>query len=434
MGDCDRCSGDDGISYSCNYCSGEYCSTHRLPENHHCPGLRITEFEKSQDHSSRFRNWIDHLQDRSTKPWRSISPEAVDADDIDSRPPPDHEDDDPPQEDTDGDTPRKTSDSGPEPMDTDDIQTYGSPRDPDVESTPDLTIDSASTTSPTNASSTEGAPDTASRPNPFAGLRAAYTAFKSGLVRVNRGISTAASELVSLTILAIKPALVLVLIGGLAIAVGPLSATVLLPGPVGETVDDILDGGGTPAVADGNTTTTATTAVSSSPETTTTAVSTELNETRVERLIHEYVNERRSAHGLPAMAWDWRLQDIANYHSRDMVRNDYFAHESPDGNTMEQRYFQHEYDCEVPTGNGEYATGGENIAYTYYEERMRSDDGTTHYYDTNRELARGIVNQWMNSTGHRENILRDYWQNEGIGVEVTETSEGTRVYATQNFC
>lgn len=40
----------------------------------------------------------------------------------------------------------------------------------------------------------------------------------------------------------------------------------------------------------------------------------------------------------------------------------------------------------------------------------------------------------MNSTGHRKNILRDYWQNEGIGVYFVEIDGKARVYATQNFC
>ena len=40
----------------------------------------------------------------------------------------------------------------------------------------------------------------------------------------------------------------------------------------------------------------------------------------------------------------------------------------------------------------------------------------------------------MNSPGHRENLLEPYWSEEGIGIAATETSDGTKVYATQNFC
>lgn len=56
-------------------------------------------------------------------------------------------------------------------------------------------------------------------------------------------------------------------------------------------------------------------------------------------------------------------------------------------------------------------------------------------YDTPEGLATGIVDSWMNSTGHRENILRPYWNGEGIGIEIVETGDGmTKVWATQNFC
>jgi uncharacterized protein YkwD len=40
----------------------------------------------------------------------------------------------------------------------------------------------------------------------------------------------------------------------------------------------------------------------------------------------------------------------------------------------------------------------------------------------------------MNSTGHRENILKSHWENEGIGIYIIEIDGKTRVYATQNFC
>jgi uncharacterized protein YkwD len=40
----------------------------------------------------------------------------------------------------------------------------------------------------------------------------------------------------------------------------------------------------------------------------------------------------------------------------------------------------------------------------------------------------------MNSTGHRENILRPFWESEGIGVAIEDVNGQTRVYATQNFC
>ena len=66
--------------------------------------------------------------------------------------------------------------------------------------------------------------------------------------------------------------------------------------------------------------------------------------------------------------------------------------------------------------------GGENIAFL---------DG---YYGVNnpgnRNTAITIVDGWMNSPGHRENILTPDWRSEGVGVAVS----GDVVYVTQNFC
>jgi uncharacterized protein YkwD len=56
------------------------------------------------------------------------------------------------------------------------------------------------------------------------------------------------------------------------------------------------------------------------------------------------------------------------------------------------------------------------------------------YHDTEEELAKGIVTQWMNSPGHRENILTPDWQREGLGIEATMQDGNIAVYATQNYC
>jgi uncharacterized protein YkwD len=110
-----------------------------------------------------------------------------------------------------------------------------------------------------------------------------------------------------------------------------------------------------------------------------------------------------------------------------MADREYFSHVSPDGDDFSDRYQQFGYQCRAPTGDGTYLTGGENIAQTWYDTPIRGGV----QYTTEAELARGLVNQWMNSSGHRENVLADAWRNEGVGISVTD--EG-KVYATQNFC
>ena len=144
----------------------------------------------------------------------------------------------------------------------------------------------------------------------------------------------------------------------------------------------------------------------------------------LERLVHQEVNERRDAHGLNELAFDDDLREVARYHSRDMAEADYFAHTAPDGETLGDRYQRFEYECRVPMGDGRYATGGENIFMTAYSGYTYSEAA----------IANRIVEGWMESPGHRENLLRDYWRAEGIGVSVTERDGRTVVYVTQNFC
>jgi len=155
---------------------------------------------------------------------------------------------------------------------------------------------------------------------------------------------------------------------------------------------------------------------------------------KIEQRIHYYVNQERSEEGLPPLSFDRELQEIARGHSRDMAEEEYFSHISLDGVAVEGRYENAGYDCEIHTETRGrtriYQTGGENIAQSYWQTQIATQSGETVFFDTNDGIARGIVNQWMNSSGHRENLLQEYWRNEGIGVY----KDGDAVYATQNFC
>jgi uncharacterized protein YkwD len=155
-----------------------------------------------------------------------------------------------------------------------------------------------------------------------------------------------------------------------------------------------------------------------------------INATAVEYHVHAEINERRAEHGLSPLEFDGQLQQIAREHSKDMANRSYFSHKGPAGDNFADRYTKAGYDCRVALSGNSYATGGENIAYTWYDRRVEMQ-GETQYYHNSSEVANGLVNWWMNSTGHRENILKPYWRSEGIGVNVTDAG---KVYATQNFC
>lgn len=161
-----------------------------------------------------------------------------------------------------------------------------------------------------------------------------------------------------------------------------------------------------------------------------------INRSAIEHQIHHFINEERAERGLNPISFTEDLREVARYHSRDMADGRYFAHESPSGQDFAGRYEKFGIDCSVRVSPNMKSGGAENIAYTYADSDIRTDDGRTINHERNEtKIARGLVNQWMNSPGHQENILQSYWNNEGIGIAITEDEEGrTIVYATQNFC
>jgi len=157
-----------------------------------------------------------------------------------------------------------------------------------------------------------------------------------------------------------------------------------------------------------------------------------INVGQIELLIHNGINSEREKNGLPSMAWNEKLNLIARGHSQDMIDRAYFEHDSPDGHDFAWRYAQGGYSCNIEVGNTIY-NGAENIfqGYTYsYPERIVYS-GTGKKYSTNEEIAADAVNGWMNSPGHRQNILEPFWKSEGIGIAIALNGE---LYATENFC
>ena len=99
------------------------------------------------------------------------------------------------------------------------------------------------------------------------------------------------------------------------------------------------------------------------------------------------VNEQRAKNGLKALTANWELSRVARYKSRDMVDNRYFSHTSPTYGTPFQ----------MLTAFGlTYRTAGENIAY-------------------GQRTPQAVVSAWMDSSGHRANILNASYTQIGVG-------------------
>src|ERR671918_1910162 len=107
------------------------------------------------------------------------------------------------------------------------------------------------------------------------------------------------------------------------------------------------------------------------------------------------LNAERARHGLPRLRLNKKLSAAARRHARDMVRRDYFAHDSLSGGTFVDRIRQSGY----LKGAGSWSLG-ENLAWGSH----------------NRAAPRAITEMWMNSAGHRANILSPAFREVGIGL------------------
>ena len=159
----------------------------------------------------------------------------------------------------------------------------------------------------------------------------------------------------------------------------------------------------------------------------------------IERWVFTFTNEARQAHGLPVLSHDQTISRIARAHSENMVATGVFSHDL-NGQDPTDRALAAGYDCTGPDGH--YGLG-ENIATEHRVQRWTcsgSDDSSCRvklYHETEREVARGLVDGWMGSPGHRENILDRGYFRIGVGVAVEISSRYSQddegFYATQNF-
>ncbi len=109
--------------------------------------------------------------------------------------------------------------------------------------------------------------------------------------------------------------------------------------------------------------------------------------TTYEQEVIRLVNEIRVQNGLKPLTYDWELSRVAHYKSQDMKDNSYFAHNSPVYGTPFQM---------IRNFGINFRSAGENIAKGY-------------------ATAQAVVNGWMNSSGHRANILNANYTKIGVG-------------------
>lgn len=114
------------------------------------------------------------------------------------------------------------------------------------------------------------------------------------------------------------------------------------------------------------------------------------------------VNSERATAGCGALTIDSRLATAARNHSGDMAKRAFFAHDTPEGVTVGTR---------VTNAGYSWSMVGENIA-------MGQTD------------AKSVMRDWMNSSGHRANILNCKYRHIGVGLAY---DGNRRPYWTQDF-
>lgn len=158
-----------------------------------------------------------------------------------------------------------------------------------------------------------------------------------------------------------------------------------------------------------------------------------IDKNELEKKIHLLTNQYRVQNGLVALSLDDDLSGIARNHSQDMAARNYFSHDSPEGIDPTGRGTSHGYKCEKRIGNVIYSGIAENIFQNNLYDQYWITNGVITSYDWNtlEDIAQSTVDGWMNSAGHRQNILTETYDAEGIGVEI---SSNDKVYITQDFC
>ncbi|KPI50516.1 sporulation protein [Clostridioides difficile] len=130
--------------------------------------------------------------------------------------------------------------------------------------------------------------------------------------------------------------------------------------------------------------------------------STNENFSAYQKEVVDLVNIERSKAGLNPLTLDSSISNVATKKSQDMIDNNYFSHNSPT--------YGSPFDMLKKFGIS-YKTAGENIAM-------------------GQKTPKEVVNAWMNSEGHRKNIMNPNFSKIGVGVA---QKSGGSIYWTQIF-
>lgn len=149
----------------------------------------------------------------------------------------------------------------------------------------------------------------------------------------------------------------------------------------------------------------------------------ELDLAKAEQLIFERTNEIRVNHDQNELSRDQCLDEYARKHSRDMAEYGYsIRHGGPNGESWTERASKIQSECGGVVSENIHSGPADVKTYIYgTSEAIRLSSPAN--------LAEYAVRGWMNSPGHRENILDSQWLEVGVGV----ATDGEDIYFTILF-
>ena len=123
------------------------------------------------------------------------------------------------------------------------------------------------------------------------------------------------------------------------------------------------------------------------------------NASAAEQEVFDLVNQERESAGVSPLSWCDGLGECAKAHSNDMCDRGFFSHVNPEG--------------EDPSGRGRAGHAG---SYTFSPIVPDPYYGVAENIAMGQNSAQEVMNAWMNSPGHRANILNGGYTHIGVGV------------------
>jgi uncharacterized protein YkwD len=132
--------------------------------------------------------------------------------------------------------------------------------------------------------------------------------------------------------------------------------------------------------------------------------------TSYENQVVVLINQERTDRGLSELVQKSTLRQAARRHSEDMACNDFFSHTGSDGSTLSSRVLDAGY------------------SYSWVAENIAASSSCSF-------SAQAVVSMWMNSTGHRKNMLSENAKHIGVGFRCAADNKSGDLdaYYTANF-